>query len=92
MLDNYNFYFKIPQGILCFPGGTSDKEPTCQCRRCKRYRFNPWFRKMPGEFHGQRSPVGYSPWDCEQSGMTELTNTQGILLYIKGKNTETIYN
>ena len=24
-----------------FPGGASDKEPTCQCRRHKRCRFNP---------------------------------------------------
>ena len=43
------------------------------CRRCG---FNPWFGKipwrrkwqptaifLPGEFHGQRSLVGYSPWD-----------------------------
>ena len=25
----------------------------------------------PGEFHGQRSPVGYSPWDCKESDTTE---------------------
>jgi len=43
----------------------SDKEPTFQCRRCKRFRFNPWVGKiawrrawqhplvLPGEFHGQ---------------------------------------
>ena len=46
------------------------KESICQCRRCKRHRFNPWVRKipwsrkwrptpvfLPGEFHGQRSLV-----------------------------------
>ena len=26
--------------------------------------FNPWVRKIPGEFHGQSSLAGYSPWDC----------------------------
>ena len=26
---------------------------------------------LPGEFHGQRSLVGYSPWNCRESGMTE---------------------
>ena len=26
---------------------------------------------LPGEFHGQRSLVGYSPWDCKESDMTE---------------------
>ena len=43
----------------------------CQCRRCKRYGFDPWVRKMPwrkkwqpalvflpGKFHGQREPGG----------------------------------
>ena len=25
----------------------------------------------PGEFHGQRSLEGYSPWSCKESDMTE---------------------
>ena len=25
----------------------------------------------PGESHGQRSVVGYSPWGCKESDMTE---------------------
>ena len=50
------------------------KEPTCQCRRHKKCRFNPWLGKilwtkkwqptpviLPGKFHGQRSLAGYSP-------------------------------
>ena len=28
---------------------------------------------LPGEFHGQRSLVGYSPWDHKESDMTEVT-------------------
>ena len=56
-----------------FPGGASDEEPTCQCRRCTRHGFNPWVGKipwrrkwlpspgsLPGKSHGQRSLVGYS--------------------------------
>ena len=55
-----------------FPGGTSGKEPACQCRRRRKCRFDPWVRKIPwskkwqpipiffpGKFHGQRSLVGY---------------------------------
>ena len=51
-----------------FPGGTSGKEPTCQCRRQKRHGFSPWVWKipwrrawqptpvfLPREFHNQRS-------------------------------------
>ena len=53
------------------PRWLSGKEPTCQCQRC---RFNPWVGKipwrrawqpslvfLPGESHGYRSLVGYSP-------------------------------
>ena len=32
-----------------FPGGASGKEPTCQCKRRKRYGFNPWVGKIPLE-------------------------------------------
>ena len=71
---------------LMNPGGTSGKEPTCQCRRHKRHRFHPWVRKspwrrwwqptpvsLPGESHGQRSLVGYSPWGRKESDTTEVT-------------------
>jgi len=57
-----------------FPGGASGKELSCQCKRHKSHRFNPWVRKipwktalqppsvfLPGEFHRQRSLEGYSP-------------------------------
>ena len=54
------------------PAWHSDKESACQCRRHRRSGFDPWVRKipwrrewqptpvfLPGEFHGQRSLVGY---------------------------------
>ena len=34
---------------------------------------------LSGEFHGQRSLVGFSPWGCKESDMTErLTHTQNL--------------
>ena len=33
-----------------FPGGTSGKEPACQCRRCKKHGFHPW--DSPGKNTG----------------------------------------
>ena len=69
--------------LLGFPGGASGKEPTCQCRRCKRHRVAPWVRKtprrrawppapvfLPGESHGWRGWC-YSPWGGEESDTTE---------------------
>ena len=68
-----------------FPVG---KEPTCQCRRHKRHRFNPWVGKipwrrkwqptpvfLPGKSHGQRSLAGYNPWGHKESHTTECTHT-----------------
>ena len=62
---------------LSFPGG-SFRLPF---RRCG---FDPWVGKipwrrewqptpvfLPGELHGQRSLVGYSPWDHKESDTTE---------------------
>ena len=28
---------------------------------------------LPGKFHGQKSLVGYSPWGCKESDMTECS-------------------
>ena len=76
-------HFMTLTGLLDSPGGTSDKEPTCQCRRCQ---FNPWVRKipwrrpyqptpvfLPGESHGQGSLVGSNPGGCKKSDTTEAT-------------------
>ena len=40
-----------------FPGGTSGKESTCQCRRHKRHGFNPWVRKILWRRKWQPTPV-----------------------------------
>ena len=35
--------------LLGFPSDPAGKEPTCQCRRCKRLRFDLWVGKTPQE-------------------------------------------
>ena len=43
--------------FLGFPGGISDKEPTCRCRRHKRRGFNPWMEYSCLENpHGPEEP------------------------------------
>ena len=67
-------------------GGTSSKEPACQCRRCKKSGFNPWVGKipwrrawqptpvfLPGESQGRGSLVGCRLWGRTESDMTEMT-------------------
>ena len=41
-----------------FPSGTSGKELTCQCRKCKRHWFDLWVRKIP--WRRARQPRQYS--------------------------------
>ena len=78
----------LPAFVKVFLGGSGGKEPACQCRRHKRCRFSPWVGKfiwrrewwptlvfLLGEFHGQRSLVGYSPQDCKRVGHNWATNT-----------------
>ena len=67
-----------PMGFL---GGSDGK---ASCLQCERPGFDPWVGKtpwrrkwqptpvfLPGESHGLRSLVGYSPWGCKESDTTE---------------------
>ena len=59
--------------------------PACRYRRIKRLSLDPWVGKipwnrkwqptpgfLPGESHGQRSLVGYSPQGCRELNTTDL--------------------
>ena len=69
-----------------FPGGSVDEESSCNAGDSGRCKFNPWVGKipwrraqqptplfLPGESHGQRSLVGYSPKGLTESEATEAT-------------------
>ena len=38
-----------------------------------RREWKPVLILLSGEFHGQRSLVGYSPWGCKELDKTELS-------------------
>ena len=72
--------------LIRAPWWLSGKKIHLQCRSHRRPGFDPWVGKipwrrkwqptpvfLPGEFCGQRSLVGYSPWGCKESAMTEVT-------------------
>ena len=46
----------LPKPTLGFPGGTSGKDPACQCRRLKRCGFDPWVEKIPWRKTQQPTP------------------------------------
>ena len=51
------FYMAVYNNPLDFPGGTSGKEPACQCRRHKRHGFNLWVGKIPWNWAWWPTPV-----------------------------------
>jgi len=64
-----------------FPGGTSGKAFTCQCRRCKRCTFDPWGQgRSPGVGNG--NSLQYSclenPLDREDPGGLQSMGLQRI--------------
>ena len=73
----------ISQRLKLFPGGSDGKESACDAgdlgsvpgmRRSlekEMVTLPPVF--LPGESHGQRSLVGYSPWCHKESDTTEAT-------------------
>ena len=80
--------------ILEFPRRHSGKESACQCRSYKRWRFNPWVRKipwsrkwqpllrvLPGKFCGQGSLVGYGLCYHKETDITEQQSTHTRLQY-----------
>ena len=69
-LKTKGWKWDAPLTIILYhtPGSTGGEESVCQCRRCKRYKFDYWISKipwnkkwkpipvfLPGKFHGQKS-------------------------------------
>ena len=71
-----------------FPGSSDGKEFSCNAgvltltpwlgRSPGERNGNPLQLLLPGKFHGQRSLVGYSPWDCKELDMIEHTDQMHI--------------
>ena len=55
-----------PWQLTGFPGGTSGKEPTSQCRRHKRCVVNPWVWKIPWRRKWKPTPV-FLPGESHES-------------------------
>jgi len=68
--------------MLGLPRRLSGKVFTCQCRRCRKWGFDPWIGKipwrrkwqpipvfLPGECHGQRSLVVMTQENWHTLGM-----------------------
>ena len=59
-VNNGNMAFSILLALRGLPRRLSGKESTCQCRRCRRPRFNRWVKKIPWKRKSQPIP-GFLP-------------------------------
>ena len=85
VVSSVPIWFVRSTGYYCgLPWWFNDKRICLQCRRHRRLGFSPWVGEipwrrawqptpvfLPGESHGQRILVGYSPWGRKDSNMTE---------------------
>ena len=58
-----------------FTGSNGGKEPACQCRRHKRFGFDPWVGKIPWRRAWEPTPVflcGKSSWVEEPGGLQSM--------------------
>ena len=86
-------YFLIIYFFTCFPGGPDGKASACNVRDPvsisglggspgeKKWQPIPVF--LPGEFHGKKSLVGYSPWSHKELDTTELLTVSLYLFLVK---------
>ena len=65
-----------PHPSVGFPGGTSDKEPTCQRRWRKRRRCDPWVRTIPCKRAWQPTPV-FLPGESHRQRTWQTTVHKG---------------
>ena len=77
-----HFEFAAPKTLLMgFPGGSDDKQTACNAgdlglipglgRSSGKGNGKPTPAVLPGEFHGQKSLVSYSPGGRKESDTTE---------------------
>ncbi|CAI9174443.1 unnamed protein product [Rangifer tarandus platyrhynchus] len=74
---------RLPTPVfLDFPGDVDDKESACSVGGLERSlevgHGNPLQYSCLDNPYGQRSLVGYSPWDCKESDMIEQPSTAHI--------------
>ena len=83
-LEKMYIHYVTLLNIFCVNRASLVAQRLNLCLQCGRPGFNPWVGKipwrrkwqptpvfLPGESHERRSLVGYSPWGCKESDMTE---------------------
>ena len=83
---------RITVEYLGLPGGASGKDPTCQSKRLRRHRFDPWVGKIPRRRAQEPTPV-FSPGEghgnpFQYSRLEKGTETHSSILTWRIPRTE----
>ena len=79
IIQSFENNFSRTTGRMVFLGGTSGEEAVCQCRRCKRLRFDPWVRKILWRREWQ--PISILTWRipwAEELDRLQSTGSQRV--------------
>ena len=86
LLQHYYLASQMAQVVKNLPASAGDVK---RCRLDPWVGKIPWSRKrqptpvfLPGESHGQRSLVGYSPWGHKESDATQWPSLQFCCLWV----------
>ena len=76
------------------PGGSSGKQSDCQCRSCRRRRFNPWIQKIPWGRKWQPAPAFFLRISMDRgtwwATIHVITNSQILLSTSQANSKNTI--
>ena len=94
-------FFHGPLGDLDFPGGSDGKASAYNVgdpasipglgRSFGEGNGQPTRVLLPVKSHGWRNLVGYSPWGCKESDMTERLHFTSLLGYLKKNGCKRTY-
>ena len=78
------------QWYMSFPDGSAGKAPSCQCRRCKRWRFDPCIGEIQGRSPGWEKDMATCssilvwkiPWTEEPGGLQFMGSQRVRHIYI----------
>ena len=86
-LNLYRHFQPSPKLTQGFPGGSSGKEPTCQCRRPNRQGFYPWIGKIPWKRVRQPTPVflpgeSHEQFSTQQAYISSIQSLSRVRLFV----------
>ena len=71
--ESFFFFFELTKvQEMMILGSHSGKESVCQCKRLRRYEFDPWVRKIPWRRKWQLLQYSYLENPMDRGGLQSM--------------------